>query len=573
MTRAALCALLPAGLAGFLLVLLLLFLNPELPLNLRTLGGGGLAFSLLLGIASLVVHFLWPPLARAASQLRPLPWTLTAVLVAAAIGCWVNASYQAFYLPPGVYRRLLVAAAWLSLGALIAFYTALLHSLHPRPYGRRSRLLFLLLAAASIYVLFERRQAYRPPVSIPERLASAEARPRPQILLVGLPTASLDLLLPLAERGGLPFLDQALRGGARGRLAPTAPVRSTPAWTTVATGRLPYRHGLPDEEGHPVPLLGAGAPLRLLPIALARLPGERLLFGRAQPLGASELLVPAAWTTLARLGLAAAVVDWPASTPAALSDGAWVISDRFFDDPRSAGACSPADLAEVALRFRPTLEERDELPAAAGLPNASASLARALAGDRWRQGVARRLLAERRDLALLWLRLPGLATAAAESFGGFAAVEFDGSRGRAERRAAEELAAYFAEVDRLLAELWQASEAAERVLVVVAPWGGERPTRAARLWGQLSGDPQVGGRVAEASDGLLLLFGSGVRPGTELPRLRAVDLLPTLFYRLGLAVARDLDGRVLTEAFEPGFLARTPLAFVPSYDALPRRSG
>jgi arylsulfatase A-like enzyme len=49
---------------------------------------------------------------------------------------------------------------------------------------------------------------------------------------------------------------------------------------------------------------------------------------------------------------------------------------------------------------------------------------------------------------------------------------------------------------------------------------------------------------------------------------RLVDVAPTLLYALGLPVARDLDGRVLTGAFEASFLARRPLAFFPSYEAL-----
>jgi hypothetical protein len=42
---------------------------------------------------------------------------------------------------------------------------------------------------------------------------------------------------------------------------------------------------------------------------------------------------------------------------------------------------------------------------------------------------------------------------------------------------------------------------------------------------------------------------------------------PTLLYLSGLPIARDLDGRVLTEALEPALLQRQPLNFVPSYGA------
>jgi hypothetical protein len=43
-----------------------------------------------------------------------------------------------------------------------------------------------------------------------------------------------------------------------------------------------------------------------------------------------------------------------------------------------------------------------------------------------------------------------------------------------------------------------------------------------------------------------------------------------VLYGLGFPIARDLDGGVLTTAFESPFLARQPLTFVPSYETLAR---
>jgi arylsulfatase A-like enzyme len=47
-----------------------------------------------------------------------------------------------------------------------------------------------------------------------------------------------------------------------------------------------------------------------------------------------------------------------------------------------------------------------------------------------------------------------------------------------------------------------------------------------------------------------------------------VDVVPTLVYGLGLPIARDLDGQVLTAAFRRSFLAGHPLTFLPSYETL-----
>ena len=91
---------------------------------------------------------------------------------------------------------------------------------------------------------------------------------------------------------------------------------------------------------------------------------------------------------------------------------------------------------------------------------------------------------------------------------------------------------------------------------------------ARRAWGELGGRPALAGGFAGAPDGLLVLYGDGIRAPSLLTGARLVDLAPTLLYSLGAPVARDLDGRVLTSAFDRPHLARRPLSFLPSYETL-----
>ncbi|MCP4204868.1 MAG: hypothetical protein GY769_23415, partial [bacterium] len=72
-------------------------------------------------------------------------------------------------------------------------------------------------------------------------------------------------------------------------------------------------------------------------------------------------------------------------------------------------------------------------------------------------------------------------------------------------------------------------------------------------------------------DGVLMFLGEGIQPAALFRPAELVDLVPTLLYGLGFPIARDLDGAVLTPAFETGFLARQPLTFLPSYEALADR--
>ena len=89
-----------------------------------------------------------------------------------------------------------------------------------------------------------------------------------------------------------------------------------------------------------------------------------------------------------------------------------------------------------------------------------------------------------------------------------------------------------------------------------------------RLLGKVLEENSWRGTASSSPDGLLLLSGRGIQPGAFPAPAELTDVLPTLLYSLGLPIARDLDGRVLTTAFSSGFLARQPLTFVPSYETL-----
>ena len=47
-----------------------------------------------------------------------------------------------------------------------------------------------------------------------------------------------------------------------------------------------------------------------------------------------------------------------------------------------------------------------------------------------------------------------------------------------------------------------------------------------------------------------------------------LDVAPTVLYLCGLPVARDMEGRVLTEMLEDDFARAHPVTFIPSYESL-----
>ncbi len=566
---------LPGALAGTQVAGLIFFLNPHLPFDpLSVLRGVGFYSSLLGGLSLLLTlpFALW----RKHRVRRWLPIGLTAVLAAAGLGAWIHASYYAFYLPPGINRRLLKAAIWLSLASVICFYTVLLHRVRHRPYGRRSRILFGLMALASIYVVMERREAFRPAPTPTLRPTIFQASQRPRLFVVGIEAATLDAILPLEEQGRLPFFSRILQEGSHARISSLKPTRRSALWTTLATGKYPYRHGIVGQRIFDTPFL----PRQISPQGDRRNVVQRSLkllprgiafetwgtWDAGSPADSTALRVRPLWEILSRLGMPTALVGWPVTSPPPATVEV-ALADRFFETAGEAHFAHPVELAERARLFHTELGEIDPTITSSFGPEPPRAVLDALGQDLWRRDLSLFLLGQDPQIEALFVVFPGLAEVSRRYFGGYSAVQFEGLQDPEAERAAQLLSAYYTQLDDFLARLWDQGDD-PRLLVVVSAHGAEGPRGLRKARSFLLRESAVEGYLDQASDGVLMFLGEGIETDTMFRPADLVDLVPTLLYGLGFPIARDLDGAVLTSAFETGFLARQSLTFLPSYEAL-----
>ncbi len=559
-------ALVPGVLAGAQLAGLLFFLNPHLSFAPGLVARAVGIYGSLLGLLSLAIHlpFTW---GRALRARAVLPWTLTLVVALTAVSAWVHASRFSFFLPPGINRRLLKLGILMTLSAVVAFYTALLHRLSRRPYGPKSIGLLALLAVLSIYVAFERRDAFRPAIVPAPRATTVEHENRPYVLAVGLDWATLDAVLPLAELGHLPFFARLQREGASGRLATLLPAVRGPLWTTAATGKYPYKHGVVGSALFAAPFAHRGQPLSLLPAAIRFRQWGTWRLDR--PVDARARRDQALWEILPRLGVPTAVVGWPLSAPISEVSQS-VLSEQFFAGSSDPTAWAPPELGERARLFRTRRSEIDPDIAGRFGDQPPAFLLDQVAGDLWRKSIAGFLLEQDPPPAATFLMLPGLEAVSRQFYGAHEAVHFAGSSAQGVTSAASILAAYYALIDSFLSELWERLPE-PRLMIVMSTHGTEGPYGLRKIWQAILRQPGIQGFSRRGPRGLLMMLGQGVRAGTILDQADLVDLAPTLLYGLGFPIAEDLDGVVLTSAFDGSFLARHPLTFVPSFEALASR--
>ncbi len=67
---------------------------------------------------------------------------------------------------------------------------------------------------------------------------------KPKVLIVGLDSATFDLIDPWIAQGKLPNLAGLMTNGARAKLASVMPPITPPAWTSFMTGKNPGKHGI-----------------------------------------------------------------------------------------------------------------------------------------------------------------------------------------------------------------------------------------------------------------------------------------------------------------------------------------
>ena len=70
---------------------------------------------------------------------------------------------------------------------------------------------------------------------------------RYKILMIGLDGASWNVITPLVEEGKLPNIKRLMDSGYSGKLRTFDPAISEVVWTTIATGKSPFSHGITDQ--------------------------------------------------------------------------------------------------------------------------------------------------------------------------------------------------------------------------------------------------------------------------------------------------------------------------------------
>ncbi|MEW6742522.1 MAG: tetratricopeptide repeat protein [Planctomycetota bacterium] len=384
----------------------------------------------------------------------------------------------------------------------------------------------------------------------------------PRVIVVGIDGAEWDIINPLIDAGKLPNLARLKREGVHGVLRSFEPMLSPIIWTSIATGKLPEKHGIgwfmvQSEET-----------------------GNRL------PVTSSVRKCKALWNILTEADLSSGVLGWWATYPAETVNG-FIVTDFIAyhnfgvtgqDVKSDLGKTYPLDLIEEIAPdlAAPEALTYDSVRWFADVTVAEFEIARSKGYD-FPEPLSHflHILATARSYTTIGTRL--YQQRAPEFF----AVYYEGVDSvshlfmkhadppmpdvseESRRKFGHLVTAFYEYQDEALGRYLELAGKNTYVIVVSDhgfKTGEERPQEGEEI------------RVGIAHhwhnlDGVILMKGPGMKVGEELPESSVLDITPTILYALDLPVAEDMDGHVILDAFRPSHLLDHPLKTTASYEA------
>jgi len=501
---------------------------------------------------------------------RVLVWLGSGSAGVATLLTWANLRDLRPGLDPEAQARMAAGALVLTVCAGIMVALVIGHRFAPRRTTKPSALVLGAALMVSMAVPLMLRGPGSGPVT-PARWAppgpgTAGPPGGPRVVAILLEGASLDVIAPAAAEGRLPNFEQLLQRGASLHVATVRPTQPGPAWTTMATGKAPFKHGIRSAASYAP--LGGHDWLEVLPDYCYSHALVEYGFLRERVHDSRDLTATPLWALLGSQGVAVGAVNLAVSQPAREVLG-YLVSDRFVRvhaaavDVEGSGSVWPREAASAAAAAAAEAP-RDGLPEGPVRSDPTGGLtARACGADRAHERIAA-TLESRYPTRFQAVRYECLDTvghyflryARPSAFGDVSEDEI--------QRYGAVLVTHYAAADELIGRAMATLRPGD-LLIVMSGFGMEPMSVGKRLLERAFGNPEPSGTHEPAPDGFLFAFGTDVRPG-RLPRGSLADVVPTILYFFGLPVGRDMDGFARTDIFAQEFTGRRPITYIPSYE-------
>ncbi|MGA7235314.1 MAG: alkaline phosphatase family protein [Bryobacteraceae bacterium] len=380
-----------------------------------------------------------------------------------------------------------------------------------------------------------------------------------KLIFVGWDAADWKAINPLMDAGQMPHLRNLVESGVMGRVATLNPPLSPMLWTSIATGKRPFKHGIhgfsePTPDGRGI-----------------------------RPVTNLSRTAKAVWNIFNQNGLRSIVIGWWPSQPAEPINGV-MVSDQYqkafrpFGDDGTAGwpllanAVHPPELHQTLAELRMHPQELAGAMVEAFVP----LLAKVDQDKDRRLSMLCKTIAECVSIhcAATWL--------IENQPWDFFAVYYDAidhfchgfMRYHPPRQPwiperdfelyCNVVATAYRFHDQMLGTLLSKAPADTRVALM-----SDHGFHPDHLRPRAIPDIPAGPAIEHSPYGILVLNGDGIKRDERIYGASVLDVAPTLLALYGLPVGADMDGRVLTAAFEDP----PEIAVIPSWEDVPGEDG
>lgn len=374
--------------------------------------------------------------------------------------------------------------------------------------------------------------------------------PARRLLIVGWDAADWQIADPLMARGRMPVLKALVERGVRAEIKTLEPILSPILWSSVATGKRADKHGILNfVEPNPI-----GEGVRIVSSTSRR--------------------TKALWNVMTQAGRRVHVLAWYASHPAEPINGVCISNLYNRSEAPAPGQPWPLDQgtvhgpAELHARLqRVRVDPREKL--AALLREIAPAAATAGKKDR-RPGLIAGEWARARTVHAAALEVLAYERGHARDPGGawdcmmvfHDAIDTIGHHvmearpPRMRHVPAEDVRVYGDVMDRvyerhdaMLGELLEAA-GPDVTVILLSDHGFYSDDRRPVAEGWRNETGQAAEARWHRPEGMLVLSGPGFGRGRTIAAPTLLDIAPTALVALGLPIGRDMDGRVIAEAFE-----------------------
>jgi predicted AlkP superfamily phosphohydrolase/phosphomutase len=557
-------ALLAGALGAAYLTILLLQLNPQIPLASHSVWRWYATLGALYGVHLALLFYVLMLLRELVSvrllspgwiSVRLFAWLASAAAAAAALLMWLNLRGFPAVFDETAARRFTFGAGAMTASAVVLLGIAVAHYSFGRRGSRVGAALLAIAITGSLALPIAARGwgGERPLGARRVTLSQPPPHDTPRVTLILLDGASLEYIWPSVAAGRLPNFGRLLDSGASMDLATIRPTQPDPVWAAVATGMYPWKNGVRSAAAYFAP--GDDRAVDLLPSHCFSHVLVRLGVVRDQPNSSAAWRARPLWSILNDYGISSGVVRWPLTYPAQPMTG-FLVTDRFHQligsmfefDGRVA---YPPEVLPIA---RDAFEGSDTTSTDA--PTAAA---------RWDEFYGRALhdLEALRPVQLAAVRYQGL-----DSVGHFylryaQPRDFGGVSDEDRQRYGGVLDRYYAQADGKIGAAMERLAPGD-LLLVVSGFGMQPVGPIKHLAARVLRDPDASGTHANAPDGFVLAYGTTVAPGRK-QRGSIVDVTPTILYFLGVPIGRDMDGYARADLFTSPFMSARPITYIPSH--------